>query len=261
MLAPSPAAAATLNFVVAGAVRSGTGALASALANSGAVCCHLDLLHESEAVRRAGHLAYFGAAEDGAPGHLTAGGNPQQYLEHHVFDRPRHDERAVGLRISYAQLHALDLADLLAARCRLGDFCAIHVLRNPIACFVSLRQALYTGRWCRGINDAPGMPPPPITVDPDTLAGFVRMQLAVRGRVADYCRDRYEVHYKDLVLDFAGTMDGIYEFLQVAAPSRHQTDYLRMRNWSLHDRILSLDRLRARLPRDVDALFDLDDIA
>src|SRR5262245_34441108 len=158
-----PVAQATaLNFVIAGEHRSGVAVAQTALDCTPGVVCHGDLLfdehggpEEQEAVRRDAHESYFGRPADPeaatrAPEWFSARyehPNPCRYLTDQVFDHPCGGEDHVGVRLLYPQIVKYDLFDYLEGRYREGDFCLVHVLRNPLACLISLKQARQSGLW------------------------------------------------------------------------------------------------------------------
>lgn len=260
MIVMAPSHAVDINFVVTGNARSGAGALQSALSQVEGVVCHTDLLYnngdpkQSEPVRRAAHEAYFGPCAN--PKRLPEWcsfheGNPCRYLNEMIFDRPLHGERAVGVRLDYATVAEYDLYDLFHERWRAGDFCLVHVERNPVACFVSLLQAQRYGVWRRSINDPPQTaPPPPVHVDVDDLVQFCRQHEQRRRRLRECCPDQLTVRYYDIVYDFQPTMDKLLKFLE--RPSAlAQPACRRLRNNDFPKRVINFAELRALAPKEV----------
>lgn len=261
-----------LNFVVVGDVRSGSSVVQSSICNRGSVViCHADLLHDEQdqekatAVRRAAHEAYFGASKDPErlPEWFVAGETvPAQYINHMVLDNPRNGESAVGLRVLYPTVQKWELHELFEARCREGDFCLIHVERNPVACFVSLKQAERTGVWSRGWNDRrQAIAPMPVTVDAGELTDFCRVHSATKGKIRAACTDALTVAYRSLLLDYQGTMRTIFDFLELspsdepAMPSSR-----RLKNRDIQGRVSNFAKLRSEVPSDVKSLMDGEDL-
>lgn len=224
MSATSIAATATctLNFILTGQIRSGTSIVQGAINNANGAVCHANLLHPDASLRRACHEDYFGAEPDGAVAWfepIVTGCSAPHYLSHSVFDQPRCGERAIGVRLPYPQLRDLDLYDYLRERYRDGDFCLVHVTRNPIACFVSLKQAERWRRWQVLCNaPAPPLPPLPVRVDVDELLAFVREHEMVAGKIQNSCRDYLELRYGDLYRNYVGSMRKLRDFLELMWP-------------------------------------------
>lgn len=259
----TPTAAARLNFIVTGNVRSGAAVIQSSLDNTAEAVCHADLFHSQQAVRRRCHERYFGAAAPGAPAEWYEPGvtNPYQYLTHRIFDAARHDETAVGLRLLYPVVQRLELYDLFATQYQAGDFCLVHVVRNPVACFVSLAQARRSKIWALSPNAPPqATVPAPVGIDPADLVPFVRDHLAVAAKIARSGQDIITVPYRELFRDARAALRQVYEFLEIPAQHPAPPARRRLRNRPLRDRIANLAALRAAVPPDVRAVLDADDL-
>lgn len=260
MIVLAPSHAVDINFVLAGNVRSGTSAIQSSLSQVPGIICHGDLLYHngdpdhSDAVRRMAHESYFGPSADPKrlPEWCKVGeGNPCRYLNEQVWDRPQAGEKAIGVRLDYQTLDGYDLYDLLSERCRVGDFCLLHVFRNPVACFVSLLQAQRSRVWSRSINDPPqANPPPPVRVDPDELLTFCRQHEKYRRRLAEACPDALAINYHDVVYDFPATMARILAFLERPGVAPGPT-CRRLRNYDFRKRVLNFAELRATAVKEV----------
>jgi len=264
----SPAAAvaqgAALNYVVTGDHRSGVAVLQSCLDQTPAVVCHGDLFFDEygdlafqDRTRREAHESYFGPP-DGEVGKFpewfapAGGANPCRYLNDRVFDNPRAGEGRIGVRLLYHQIARYELFDLLNERWREGDFCLIHVIRNPVACLVSQRQAERSGLWRQHASSpvGPGRPPPPLYLDPDELVQAVRHHEAVKGKIRGCCPDALEVPYRGLVYNYQQTMERVFEFLEVPPQRVPPSRWKRLRNHDLRRRVLNFASLRATLPAD-----------
>lgn len=256
-MATRPVATATsldvLNFVIVGERRSGSALVQGTVDAAAGVVCHANLLHENGAVRRACHERYFG--ESPSPEWYDADESPHQYLTGRVFDNPRQAERAVGVRLTYDAVGRFELYDLFQARCREGDFCLVHVLRNPVACFVSQRQAEKCRLWSRPFNaDVSSFIPTPTPVDPQELTDFVRSWVSVRGKIEESCDDRLVVHYHELLFDFQKTMRRVFDFIELPEPLEPITPCTRrLRNRDMRRRVSGFDRLLSEVPSDVRA--------
>jgi hypothetical protein len=253
----------TLNFVVTGEARTGVGTLATSINNRGGAVCHLDLFARDDAARRAAHEAYFGPSEDSWPTWFVADEtHPWHYLNDEVFDNPRKNETAVGCHLPYDVVRRYELYELLALRCRDGDFCLVHVVRNPVAALVSARQAEKSGVASRGWQDkAPNPKPAPIRLDADELVEFCRTYEATRGKVRAACDDALEVRYADLLLNYQDTMQKVFDFLELPPrPELARPSCRRLRNGEIRERVTNLVEIRSTVPSDVRALIDADDL-
>lgn len=254
-----------INFVVSGQARSGSSIVQSAIMNTQKAVCHENLLHEREELRKASHEAYFGEeprTSEGLPSWFTPIHiNPWTYLNHRVFDNNLHEEAAVGCRLPYPEMRRYELYDLLQERCHEGDFCLVHVSRNPVACYVSLLQAKQTGVWSRSINDQPSSKmPDAVELDPELLTDFVRDHLATRERMLSACPDALDIKYRDLHLNFQKVMRSVFEFLELDPPRQAMSSYARLRNRKMQQRIANLQRVRSKVPSDVREQLDAPDL-
>lgn len=260
----------TLNFLLVGELRSGLTVVASTLNNRTDVVCHTDVLivrddvNEETALRRAAHEAYFGKAKspDKFPEWLIRGQtNPLQYLSHALFDNPRHGEQAIGARVCYSLFREWELAEFCDRKASEGDFCVIHVRRNPVACFVSQLQAKRTGLWSQPVGAPPSLYPPAVSLDLDELVPFCRQHAATAQQVkAGAGRDLLEIRYFDLFASYQDTMARICDFLELGdAHCPASPGVQRLSNKPLDERISNWDRLQREAPSDVWAYFLAED--
>lgn len=259
----------TLNFVVTGGLRSGAGLVGATLSNRSEVACHFNLLahddrwtaEETDTRRRTAHENYFGPGPDWPPAWFSAElpVSPHQYLAHTVFDNPLRGETACGVHLPYPDVCRWELHDLFAEKCREGDFCLIHVVRNPVAAYISLVQAERSGLWTRSGNTARQvMLPPTMTVDPDALAAFCRNHATVKARVAAACADdTLVIDYAALCFDFQGQMRRVFDFLELAdRPDPARPGTRRLLNRQVRDRVANWAAVRATVPPEVRSLMD-----
>lgn len=254
-----------VNFMVVGDVRSGTRVVASAAGNRPGAVCHIDLFHDDESVRRAAHEDYFGQCvgsqrppEWFVPGEVS----PHQYVGRAVLDNPLRGEQAVGLRVLYPVLRRLELYDYVEERCREGDFCVVHVRRNPVACLVSRRQAEQSGVWWRGGNDYPQTSSPvAVRLDPAEVVEFCRAHMATAGKVSAACDDTLDVAYHDLFRDFQAVMRRVFDFLELPDSEEPAVaSCRRLRNRTIHERVSNWEALCREVPQEVRTLLDAEDL-
>lgn len=251
----------TLNFALVGDVRSGLTVVSTALNKRPEIVCHAAAVHRHDdpaienAVRRRAHEAYFGLCKspDKFPTWLVRGEtNPIQYIAHALFDNPQNGETVVGLQAAYPLVREWELDELFSRRGAEGDFCLIHLRRNPVACYVSKLQAERTQVFSQRVGEKPGLWPPAVSIDAEELIPFVRQHTATAGRLRNCCRDIMEVSYKDLFCDYATTMAWICEFLELDdAYTPIKPDIQRLANRPMVDRISNVSRLLLSVPTDV----------
>ena len=251
-----------LNFVVFGDVRSGTGVVQSSITNRIGVVCHADLFHTDLKVRREAHESYYGPCEDpeNSPEWFVDTTNPVRYINHIIFDNPQHGERTIGFRVLYEVIERWELWELFEQRFREGDFCMIHVVRNPVACFVSLKQAQASGIWSQGHNDERKPIPGAISLDVVELVEFCRRHAAVRSKIKSVCRDTVDVLYRDLFLNYQQTMAKIFDFLELSYSEQPAlSSRRRLRNRPLRERISNWTMLLAEVPHEIRTLMTAED--
>lgn len=268
MMAAAPVR--TLNFVVTGGLRSGAALVGSTLANCSEVVCHFDLLahndawtsEQTDAKRRTAHEAYFGTGPDWPPAWFSTEMpvSPHQYLAHIVFDNPRRGEGACGAHLSYPTVCRWELHDLFAEKCREGDFCLIHVVRNPVAAYISLVQAERSKIWTRPGNAArQAVLPPPITLDSTALTAFCREHATVKARIMSTCEDALVVSYEDLCLHFQAQMRKVFAFLELPdRPNPARPGTRRLLNRPIRDRVANWAAVRTAVSSEVRALMDVE---
>jgi len=271
----------TLNTVVTGQVCCGDKYLAAILCDHSDIICHSVLLDSDDAVRRYYHESYFGDAGS-TPDWLVEGHiSGEQYLTNKIFDNPLKSEGVIGVSVLYPHLYARDLWDYFSEWCRAGDFCVIHLKRNPVACFASLKMWEKSGndlaplsvtKFDHGYTDIVGHPStlpagflnalPPVHLDSDELYEFVRTHVAADLKVATMCEDRLEISYEELMLDFSSVCPHLFSFLGCETISKqtvkHWDKVLRLKSskLSLRNVVTNWYSVRAEAPSDIRSWFD-----
>lgn len=251
----------TLNYIVAGQVRCGASVLQTSLSTHTKAVCHGNLLSLDLKTRQEQHNRYFagrgtGKAFEWCQPTLIS---PEQYLSDRVFDNPLYGESAVGVRFHYQELQELQMWEYFQGWCIRGDFCLIHVRRNPIACLVSLKQAEQTGIWSQSINDKElPNPPIPIYIDLEELVQFCQEHAACDNRVNRTCDDRLEISYRELFLDYKNVMRHVFEFLNLPVSLGVTPQVRRLKNFNIKRRIRNFTALRAEAPPELRDYFDQD---
>lgn len=250
-------------FVLTGEARSGAAAVLTAInARRGAVC-YSDLFHPDAAARRAAHEAAFGPSGDPvrAPEWYVDGHtNPWQYLTRTVLV-PRSAEPVVGCYLGYGVVRRLELYDLFEDQARAGGFSVVQVVRNPVACFVSLKQAQQSGVWTRPRGEAVPPTPLPVRINPDELTAFCRDHAATVAKIRATCEDRLEISYRDLVFNYQAAMRRVFDHIELPeVPALAQPACARLRNRAFDRRVTNWPEVRLGVPADVKALIASEDL-
>lgn len=240
-----------LNFMVAGNVHSGYGLLQAALAAHPSIVCHGDVLHEDDKIRKREHEAYFGpcgkVADHFVPTHLSL----EQYLNNKIFDNTLHNEKAVGVKIGYKNMLQYDLWEYIDQKYRCGDFCILHVMRNPVACFASWKQR-------QGLDGLASQlaTTKPIYLDPAELTAFVRDHVSAMMKINRLCPDRVVVPYHELLLNFRNVLERIFTFLEIPFSPACIPNRQKVWRKDVKARIANWIQVRENVPPDVLAFVD-----
>ncbi len=198
-----------LNFVITGADNSGAGVIRQIVRNFPSTYCHTNLFHPEPSKRQEAHVSYFGdLGTEAIPEWCVPDKtNPVQYLTKKIFDNNINAEKRIGVLLTYADIYKIELLDLFSMRCQEGDFCMIHIVRNPILSFISMKEeayaenSLYRGR--------------PLFIDIDELREFVSLHYLIGTKIKTFCADCFEFKYEELVWNPFFIMQSLREFLQV----------------------------------------------
>jgi hypothetical protein len=242
---------------------SGHDLLCSSLSAHPSLVCHGDLLDKSDKVRRAAHEAYFGASgkviDWFVPGMLSV----EHYLNNKIFDNTLHGEKSVGVELYYDHFLNYDLWDYADQKCRAGDFCFVHVVRNPIACYAAQRLASQELFEESEGSEFPLFLKPPrvestsVSLDPRLLTEFVQRHLACQQKIDRLCGDRVIVPYHEFILDSQGILERLLSFLELPYSPACIPNIKDKYKLSMLDRISNWSQLKKELPGDV--LQHLDD--
>ena len=235
----------TLNFMVIGHTCSGYGLVQSALNAHSRIVCHGDLLHDNVKIRKCEHEKYFGDSGKLPDWFINTHISVEQYLNNKIFDNALHDELAIGVKINYQHFMDYDIWEYTNLKYRKGDFCIVHVTRNPVACFFSHKRSEKKSKA--------------IFIDPIELTSFVRFQEAVQKKVNGLSRDRVVIPFYEFVLNYKKVMTALYDYLEVPFEN------CKPLNGKVHksepfSRISNIAELRVVLPPDVLAYLNAPDI-
>lgn len=240
----------TLNYMVVGNTYAGHELLQASLTVHPQMVCHGDLFHPDEEVRKQEHEDYFGDSGKVSDWYQPRLLSVEQYLNNKIFDNTLFGEKAVGVKLDYSNFVQSDLWDYADQRCRSGDFCLLHVTRNPIACFYEHQGVVKRMKY--GSSDDPFDRFSSLSyLEVNELVPFVRDQLANEIKVNRLCGDRAVIPYHELVLDFKGTLQKVCEFLGVQYSSACIPNRKRLKLHDIRSRIANWAQLQVELPSDV----------
>lgn len=228
----------TLNFILVGGRFAGHGLLQSSLAKHPSVVCHGDLLHDDEDTRQELHESYFGDSRQVPDWYQPTTMSVEQYLNNKIFDNAIHGEQAIGIQLNYHDIAANDLWDYFQNKCRHGDFCLVHVVRNPIACFLEYLQE--TSQFRRMFSP-----------DVVALTQFVREHKAAEAKINRAFDDRLVVAYHELLLDFQGSLAVILKYLERPFSAACVLTQTYDGEQSMRNRVDNWSQLHEELPGDV----------
>lgn len=236
----------TLNFIVAGNYHSGYGLLQAALSAHPQMVCHGDVLHTDDKIRKSEHESYFGASGKVPDWYIPTHLSVEQYLNNKIFDNTLNTEKAVGVKVNYTTFARHDLWDYVDQKCRRGDFCLVHVVRNPVACYVAWKQT-------QGHSSllGPSVISSTVYVDPQELTQFVRDHVSAQLKINRLCTDRAVVSYPELLLDFRGSLEKLFHFLELPFDSACVINQKRVRRRDVRSRVANWAQLKTTLPSDV----------
>ena len=237
----------TLNFMVAGNAECGHDLLQASLSAHPEIICHGDVLHKAEALRKTEHEEYFGASGRVPDWYVPSYLSMEQYLNNKIFDNTLHEEQAVGVKVEYQHFIDQDLWDYTIRKCRQGDFCLVHVQRNPVACFVDYMRS---EAWPHNLGPL-RVSQNSVRVDPGLLTTFVRNHLSTALKVDGLCEDRVVVNYHELVLDFRGTSEKLFKYLDIPYSSACTPNLKAIRRRDVRSAVSNWEQLQRELPSDV----------
>lgn len=254
--------AGILNFVVTGQIRCGASVIQTSVNSHHKAVCHADLLHPESKLRKELHESYFGEQVVGdipdwcSPLLIS----PEQYMTTRIFDNPKFGEQAVGLKVLYPEMRLYELWDYFEDWGRVGDFCLIHITRNPLACYVSMKQAEKSGVWHCDVNRGTAVVPPPVYIEVEELTWFCRWHVAAQNKIRTLFKDRLEITYKELFLNYKHVMSEVFKFLELPAYPDVAPSVRRLKNRGIRDRVMNYTEARLDSPSEIRPFFDAPDL-
>jgi hypothetical protein len=239
---------AKLNFIVTGNRQAGCRFLQELLNKSDKIVCHADLLHEDEPTRKAAHYAYFGDSGKIITHYASYHISVEQYLNNKVFDNMKNDEQIVGIKLNYPTISNNDLFEYLDQKTRSGDFCAIHIVRNPVSCYINYRlKTSSEDSEIATVNYNKNK----LYVDTTDLIEFVRMHEATKAKINRFCTDRLVLTYAELLFNLRQVLEGVFEFLEIPFDERILPSGRTYQHKEPRSQVLNWTHLKTSLPPDV----------
>jgi hypothetical protein len=164
------------------------------------VQCHRHLLDADHSLRRENHEKYFGRSDKLVDWYDGTEISAEQYLANKIFDRTLNNEKVVIVSLLYSDIQSADLWEFLAQQSRIGDFCLIHLERNPLLSFVDEKKIT-----CRVFAQ--------LQENRHLLQDYVQEHDRFREKLNRSCRDRVTLSYKELLLDYRRTCRRLCRFL------------------------------------------------
>lgn len=237
------------NFVVVGPERSGFRRLADCLRDVIAarkVRLHADLLHPNHEVRSRSHLAYFVDDEDDQD-QRTGPYVPREesaacYLRERVIDRAYFGETHVGVRLTLSDVQVHQLWGLFEELDKRGGFGLILLDRNPVACYVSLRQCSVAGVFER-LRESQPIYFDPVELAPYELDAYCQQYDAAISRLRRRVEYRLEISYEDYDHPYRMAV-GLREFFRLDALDAVAPMTLAVTRRSWGERIANLRQLK-----------------
>jgi LPS sulfotransferase NodH len=231
-------------FVVIGSARSGTGLLRSSIDSHPHATCLGELLHaDHEEVRKANHFRYF-QDEDWLK-LSTETPNKKiaiRYLEQKIWPEAE-SEHAFGFKLLFWQIDYFQLWSYLSKKA--ADLKIIYTTRNPIAVFVSLEQAKIDQQWIRQSGEK-AVKAEPVKINMNALDKHIQKMLEHWKKIVNLAVNICEVEYEDLVKNYQGTMNRVYDFLDLKT---HQavSSISKQQDWDIKTRILNFEKFSKKL--------------
>jgi hypothetical protein len=223
-------------LIIIGTERRGTNFLRGSINDHPDIKCVSALLAGREEIRKINHQNYF--EDDGWLKNLTHE-ESIKYMEERVWDQ---DER-FGFKILFWQMDECKIWDYLSKK----DFYCILALRNPIATYISFLQASIIDSW--SLSDGQEQTKTPkVEIDVESFYLYLNRIVAWESRAINTFKNIHMVHYKDMVMDYNNTMDGVFEYLGIS--QHNPTQHLKKQNsWDFKERVFKFDEFSRELKK------------
>jgi hypothetical protein len=164
------------------------------------------------------------------------------YLDQKIWPEAK-PERAFGFKLLFWQIDYFQLWSYLSKKA--ADLKIIFVARNPIAVFVSLEQAKINQQWIRQSGEK-AVKAEPVKINMNALYKHIQKMLEYRKNIFNLAANICEVEYEDLIKNYQGTMNRVYDFLDLKT---HQavSSIRKQQDWDIKTRILNFEKFSKKL--------------
>ncbi len=251
----------TLNFAIVGGVRSGLSLLGESLGQEDGLVFHRNVvsdtpgLTESELAeqRSQAHCDYFGGHPEDFDWYSPVEISLNRYLGEKIFDNPQQAETHVGVAIPYSLWMLAELEPYVSEWRR--RVCWIHLVRNPVASFVSLQRHLRAKT-----SRTPDELELGLFIDSEQLVPFVREWAVAYRQVERSCEDRLVIPFHELVFGYHRVRPAVWKFLDLPSDSFHGFPAAKAYVPVTRKLISNFNSLRRDLPSDVLSFLQADDL-
>ena len=121
-------------------------------------------------------------------------------LSSRIFDNVAGNQRAAGLHLTYGEIEQHSLWEYIESKCKIGDFCVVHLRRNAIADYFELpaNQQYHDATVVR------------------RLPRFCDAVSGLACKVDKFSRDRMMLTYPELLLDPCSALRAVSYFLEIS---------------------------------------------
>ncbi len=244
---------AKIRFVIISQVRTGSMLVKEMLdGHTGAMCLN-EVFQEKQERRLRWHRHHF--HDDDCLLSLVEGrgyNDPVDYLRLKLWPLGK-AVHAMGFKLLYLQATRWRLWEYLKVSPNLA---IIHIIRNPIASFVSLCEARASNVWhSYSAKHRPTIPLSPRHLELADVQKFIEETMRGRTLVAGLPNRTLLVRYGDLLRDLDRTIAQIYQFVDLGY-EQVPLPMTKTRTATVEQRIANLEQVRAHLPTEYQYLAD-----
>jgi len=242
-------------FIVVATLRTGSTLFHRAIHQHPQAACLGEVLSPKEETRARVHHLHFGDADylaSPSGKYLDA----VDYLDRKLWPNAG-DQEAYGVKLLYSMLDWWKLWEYFEVPRGLK---IVHLMRNPVASFISWKQARQTDVWHHWTLKEKRLPAEgrdPLYIDPEELFKHIAYLGAAVHRARGLPGEHLEISYADLVRQFQPTMDRVFEFLGVE-PFAPEHELIKMHDWDIGKRIKNWPEIAERLAGEHSSLLSED---
>lgn len=244
---------AKIRFVIISQVRTGSMLIKEMLnAHTRAMCLN-EIFQEKHERRLRWHRHHF--HDDHCFLSLVEGhgyNDPADYLRFKLWPLGE-GVHALGFKLLYSQATRWRLWEYLQQYTDIG---VIHIIRNPIASFVSLCEARATNLWHSYTDKRIRVVPlSPRHLEPSDVLSFIEETMRGRTMVAGLPNRKFLIRYGDLLRNLDRTIAKVYRTVDLRY-EQVEVPMMKTRTATVEQRIANLHQVCAHLPRKYRHLAD-----